>query len=305
MSTGPESLTADRENQQSLPLILTIILLIFFFLGFFSIYFCRYIANVTWIHRHPLNSNQAPLHTGNSPHNTGLHPSIIASFPTFTYALVKDHRRSKCSLECAVCLSEFSDNDILRLLTVCSHAFHPDCIDLWFESHTTCPVCRRDLDPAAKSPEKTPEVRIHMPESQPREEALEREEEVVAVAPPRVESWHRISFKEEEERRGEGGDSGATAESKGERCRVAATAAVDWLPRSHSTGHSIIEDDRFTLRLPENVKERIVRDRNWTGSCIAFGDLSNAVVDDRKDDDMGAGEEGRLRFSKTSPQLPS
>lgn len=125
------------------------------------------------------------------------------------------------------------------------------------------------------------------------------------MAPPGVESWQRISFKEEEERRGERGEGGATAESRGERCRLAAKAAVDWLPRSHSTGHSIIEDDRFTLRLPENVKERIARERNWTGSCIAFGDLSNAVVDDRKDEDMGAAEEGRFRFSKTSPQPPS
>lgn len=135
-----------------------------------------------------------------------------------------------------------------------------------------------------------------MPESEPREEALQGEQEEVVVAPQR-ESRHRISFKEEEERRvqgGSGGAGGAAGES-----REHLTVAVDWLPRSHSTGHSIVEDDRFTLRLPENVKERITRERNWTGSCIAFGDLSNAVVNDRKDDEMVA--EGRFDFSKRNP----
>jgi len=41
--------------------------------------------------------------------------------------------------------------------------------------------------------------------------------------------------------------------------------------RFHSTGHSIInigsEDDRFTLRLPENIKEQILRGHHGTGSC--------------------------------------
>jgi hypothetical protein len=45
-------------------------------------------------------------------------------------------------LECAVCLCQFEDNDILRLLPKCQHAFHVDCVDLWLASHSTCPLCR-------------------------------------------------------------------------------------------------------------------------------------------------------------------
>jgi hypothetical protein len=45
-------------------------------------------------------------------------------------------------LECAVCLCRYEDNEILRLLPKCKHAFHVDCVDLWLASHSTCPLCR-------------------------------------------------------------------------------------------------------------------------------------------------------------------
>ncbi|KAL3815195.1 hypothetical protein ACJIZ3_016463 [Penstemon smallii] len=44
--------------------------------------------------------------------------------------------------ECAVCLSEFEENESLRLLSKCSHAFHLPCIDTWLQSHSNCPLCR-------------------------------------------------------------------------------------------------------------------------------------------------------------------
>lgn len=47
--------------------------------------------------------------------------------------------------DCAVCLCEFSENDKLRLLPTCSHAFHINCIDTWLLSNSTCPLCRNTL----------------------------------------------------------------------------------------------------------------------------------------------------------------
>lgn len=44
--------------------------------------------------------------------------------------------------DCAVCLSEFSDNDTIKLLVYCSHAFHINCIETWLMSNSTCPLCR-------------------------------------------------------------------------------------------------------------------------------------------------------------------
>ncbi|XP_047340345.1 RING-H2 finger protein ATL52-like [Impatiens glandulifera] len=47
--------------------------------------------------------------------------------------------------ECAVCLSEFEDNENLRVLPKCSHAFHLHCIDVWLKSHSNCPLCRANV----------------------------------------------------------------------------------------------------------------------------------------------------------------
>lgn len=47
--------------------------------------------------------------------------------------------------DCAVCLSEFEDNESLRLLPKCSHAFHLPCIDTWLKSQSNCPLCRASV----------------------------------------------------------------------------------------------------------------------------------------------------------------
>ncbi|KAL0700681.1 hypothetical protein Bca4012_056803 [Brassica carinata] len=50
--------------------------------------------------------------------------------------------RCKEGLECAICLSELVTGDKARLLPKCNHSFHVECIDMWFHSHSTCPICR-------------------------------------------------------------------------------------------------------------------------------------------------------------------
>ncbi|XP_027336383.1 RING-H2 finger protein ATL54-like [Abrus precatorius] len=47
--------------------------------------------------------------------------------------------------ECSVCLSEFQEDENLRLLPKCHHAFHLPCIDTWLRSHTNCPMCRAPI----------------------------------------------------------------------------------------------------------------------------------------------------------------
>jgi hypothetical protein len=51
--------------------------------------------------------------------------------------------------DCAVCLGEFADGELLRLLPRCAHAFHVRCIDTWLRAHVNCPLCRSHvLDPS-------------------------------------------------------------------------------------------------------------------------------------------------------------
>lgn len=77
----------------------------------------------------------------------GLDPEVVGTFPTLVYADVKGLRLGKGALECVVCLTEFEDDEVLRLIPKCDHVFHPECIDEWLSVHTTCPVCRADLVP--------------------------------------------------------------------------------------------------------------------------------------------------------------
>ncbi|PON93353.1 43kDa postsynaptic protein [Trema orientale] len=75
-------------------------------------------------------------------HDSGLDQAIIDALPVFCY---KEIMGSKEPFDCAVCLCEFSDQDELRLLPPCGHAFHIHCIDTWLLSNSTCPLCRRTL----------------------------------------------------------------------------------------------------------------------------------------------------------------
>lgn len=75
--------------------------------------------------------------------DSGLDPSFIERLPVFEYQHVMG---TKYSFDCVVCLCEFSPYDKLRLIPVCSHAFHTHCIDTWLLSNSTCPLCRVNLN---------------------------------------------------------------------------------------------------------------------------------------------------------------
>ncbi|CAL9778381.1 unnamed protein product [Musa acuminata subsp. burmannicoides] len=63
-------------------------------------------------------------------------------FSTLVYFKVKGLKVGKGTLECAVCLNDFKDDEELRLLP---HVFHFDCIDAWLASYVTCPICHANL----------------------------------------------------------------------------------------------------------------------------------------------------------------
>ncbi|XP_020588169.1 RING-H2 finger protein ATL2-like [Phalaenopsis equestris] len=83
-------------------------------------------------------------HSVNCASNRGLDPSILASLPIL---LISDcAEEDDESGECAVCLNEFKEGEKIRCLPRCNHSFHIDCIDMWFCSHSTCPLCRATVE---------------------------------------------------------------------------------------------------------------------------------------------------------------
>ncbi|KAG0599031.1 hypothetical protein M758_12G121800 [Ceratodon purpureus] len=82
-----------------------------------------------------------------SLHDSGVEQVFIDTLPVFLYGSI---RGLKDSADCAVCLTEFQNEDKLRLLPKCKHAFHMECIDKWLLTNSTCPLCRRSLLPDAE-----------------------------------------------------------------------------------------------------------------------------------------------------------
>lgn len=231
----------------SAPLVVLLVALIaaFFFIGFFSIYIRQCgrgsstgpaipAAALLVLSRQQQQQNQ----------QRGLDPAVVASFPTMRYAEARELRDGgkDTVLECAVCLSEFDDEEELRLLPKCSHAFHPDCIGEWLACHVTCPVCRCSLDPEEPAAADV---------ANSSEEASGEQQEV-AIDVNREDG-------EEEERRREAME----LERIGSQRRAVRSQSGRPLPRSHSTGHSLTtrldgDHERFTLRLPEHVRREMV-----------------------------------------------
>lgn len=79
----------------------------------------------------------------------GLQPSVINTITIFRY---KTGEKLIEGTECSVCLSEFQEDETLRLLPKCNHAFHIRCIDTWLRSHTNCPLCRAPIVSNAGAP---------------------------------------------------------------------------------------------------------------------------------------------------------
>ncbi|KAB2017622.1 hypothetical protein ES319_D08G175100v1 [Gossypium barbadense] len=92
-------------------------------------------SNITASASHRVTPEQSPA------------PSFLDSLPMFTFSSItrRSNNGSTVSGDCAVCLSKFEPLDQLRLLPLCCHAFHAQCIDAWLTTNQTCPLCRSSL----------------------------------------------------------------------------------------------------------------------------------------------------------------
>ncbi|KAG7948962.1 hypothetical protein I3843_13G036200 [Carya illinoinensis] len=75
----------------------------------------------------------------------GLDEAALHRFPKLLYSQTKLNKAgdsSTASACCSICLADYRDADLLRLLPDCGHLFHRKCVDPWLRLHPTCPVCR-------------------------------------------------------------------------------------------------------------------------------------------------------------------
>ncbi|PKU80942.1 RING-H2 finger protein ATL16-like [Dendrobium catenatum] len=68
--------------------------------------------------------------------------------PTYSYMKRKDDEEEGApEAECPVCISAFEEGEQVRQMAQCGHSFHTNCIDMWLNSHNSCPVCRESVLP--------------------------------------------------------------------------------------------------------------------------------------------------------------
>jgi hypothetical protein len=60
---------------------------------------------------------------------------------------VVDGGEEEPAAACPVCLGAFRLGETVRLLPMCLHLYHVECIDPWLDAHSTCPICRSDTVP--------------------------------------------------------------------------------------------------------------------------------------------------------------
>lgn len=93
-----------------------------------------------------LDENHGPLTEVDHPiwfiNTVGLQRAVIESITLCKY---KKNEGLIDGTDCSVCLNEFEEDESVRLLPKCSHAFHLPCIDTWLRSHKNCPLCRAPI----------------------------------------------------------------------------------------------------------------------------------------------------------------
>ncbi|XP_021279304.1 RING-H2 finger protein ATL73-like [Herrania umbratica] len=85
--------------------------------------------------------------------SNALESTVIHSLPISQYKKENKEEPQPSNTDCAVCLGEFEEGDLLRHLPNCTHAFHISCIDTWFLSHSSCPLCRSSVSELQIRPE--------------------------------------------------------------------------------------------------------------------------------------------------------
>ncbi|XP_071713586.1 RING-H2 finger protein ATL66-like [Rutidosis leptorrhynchoides] len=71
----------------------------------------------------------------------GLDAATINNLPIKVYKQVNE----TTTFECSICLGGFEEEEKVKMLPNCSHFYHCECVDKWLITHTSCPICRTQV----------------------------------------------------------------------------------------------------------------------------------------------------------------
>uniref|UniRef100_A0A1D1Y8G7 RING-H2 finger protein ATL79 n=1 Tax=Anthurium amnicola TaxID=1678845 RepID=A0A1D1Y8G7_9ARAE len=111
---------------------------------------------------HRRGSSRSPL--ASDPEKSGGKRAAACAWAPTVYAAGAT-ALAGAGADCAICLAEFADGDVLMVLPACRHGFHAECVETWLapraapsecppvEAALCCPVCRASCLPREDSPE--------------------------------------------------------------------------------------------------------------------------------------------------------
>ncbi|XP_006654677.1 RING-H2 finger protein ATL67 [Oryza brachyantha] len=70
----------------------------------------------------------------------GLDPAVIASYPKVPFSRAAAGADAEAA--CSICLCEYKEGEMQRMMPECRHRFHLMCLDAWLRRSASCPVCR-------------------------------------------------------------------------------------------------------------------------------------------------------------------
>ncbi|XP_064958491.1 RING-H2 finger protein ATL70-like [Musa acuminata AAA Group] len=108
-------------------------------------YFCTEWTIMTLNPQFGLEAVAAPTNV-----EVGIDQATLMRYPRVTYSQANLDDKGTTASCCCICLYDFEDTDVLRLLPQCGHPFHLDCVDPWLRSHSSCPICRSFAAPRAE-----------------------------------------------------------------------------------------------------------------------------------------------------------
>lgn len=85
----------------------------------------------------------------------GLDSVMVAAIPTMKFHS-EAFTSSEEDTQCSICLSEYQENEVLRIMPKCGHSFHLSCIDIWLRKQSTCPVCRLSVQESIENKQRRP-----------------------------------------------------------------------------------------------------------------------------------------------------
>ncbi|KAM7263766.1 hypothetical protein ACFE04_001449 [Oxalis oulophora] len=69
----------------------------------------------------------------------------LESYPKLVFSEAKIEKGATTTC-CSICLEDYEEKDMVRIIPECEHLFHIKCVDPWLKKNSSCPICRKIND---------------------------------------------------------------------------------------------------------------------------------------------------------------